>query len=48
MPTIGDLISIRQSLGDGFTISASSIAGDDRYRRMLGEPCPRRVQRAIR
>jgi len=38
MPTVGDLLRIRQGLRDGLAVAATPVASDDRYRLMLGKP----------
>lgn len=38
MPTVGDLLRIRQGLRDGLAVAVTPVASDDRYRLMLGQP----------
>lgn len=38
MPSVRDLLGIRQTFGDGFTVAAAAIAGDNGYRGMSCKP----------
>ncbi len=47
VPSVGDLISMRQSLRDCFALSTAATPRKNRDRRMFGKPCTRHIHRAI-